>query len=419
MGQRFCKTFGAPFQGIFNTSTYLKAARNLEDKIRHLRDLVESVQNTKNDTWEYEYIITYKVSLASYVDIAKKEAGSFATRFEYATVLPETQASTYLEATSDTKRNHQRWLDFGPKDALDIAEWEAAKARMDQVKNSGEEFQFFHTSKPVFKRHTKTGATRDDRTHVDVRPDVVIIKHDTRREARSRAQLGFDKDFVEMAVRPGRSIVFDLLIGDMKSIALLQRRRREVIVEMGGRPSHTVQKLMTFNQNQNLAIQRIMQLFHQDSVDLSYCSKELEMAASYNITLLAMTFVKDLYDSMKYATIDVRAVQLDFTEALWVDALVRRLRTQGPNIVQVHSGPTNLSVSDADSAICFACIAMMETGSYNIDPRGLQNVFAIGAADSLYVASILLQDPASKNLAPIKRFTGNIGSAGIAFVGLT
>jgi len=37
--QRFCTMFSSPFQGIFSVSTYLKAAYDLEDKIRFLREI--------------------------------------------------------------------------------------------------------------------------------------------------------------------------------------------------------------------------------------------------------------------------------------------------------------------------------------------------------------------------------------------
>lgn len=410
MGQRFCKIFGAPFQGIFNTSTYLKVARNLEDKIWHLRETVASVQSTQNDPWGYEFIITYKLSLASYVDIAIQQSGSFRERFEYATAFPEARTPIDPKASCDTKRRHRRWLSFGPHDILDIAEWEAAKSRMNEVNKSGEEVRYFHKSTPIFERHHKRDTTRNNNTKRSM-----IIINDPIREAKARAKQGLDKDFVSMVAPTGHDkIIFDLVVGDMESIALLQRRRPVIIIDPMS--SHAPPKQMVVNQSQHLPVQRVIKLFHQDSVNLSYCSKELDMGAYHNITLLAMTFVKDLYDSMEGATVDVRAVQFDFTESLWVNTLFRRLTHLKPNVIQMNRRLESLSVSDADSAICFACIAMMETGSYNINPDELQNVFAIGAADSLYVASALLQDPASKTLAPVKRFTGNIGRAGMAFM---
>ncbi|OTA76887.1 hypothetical protein M434DRAFT_87894 [Hypoxylon sp. CO27-5] len=58
----------------------------------------------------------------------------------------------------------------------------------------------------------------------------------------------------------------------------------------------------------------------------------------------------------------------------------------------------------------------METGSYNLNPDELENVFAISAADSLYIASALVQDLTTKTTCPVKRFIGTIGRAGMAFM---
>ncbi|CAG9946437.1 unnamed protein product [Clonostachys rosea f. rosea IK726] len=60
---------------------------------------------------------------------------------------------------------------------------------------------------------------------------------------------------------------------------------------------------------------------------------------------------------------------------------------------------------------------MMETGSYNLHPEDLNNVFALSSADSLYICSAVLEDPATNtSSAPIQRLAGNIGRAGVAFL---
>ncbi|VUC21602.1 unnamed protein product [Clonostachys rosea] len=60
---------------------------------------------------------------------------------------------------------------------------------------------------------------------------------------------------------------------------------------------------------------------------------------------------------------------------------------------------------------------MMETGSYNLRPGDLKNVFALCTADSLFISSAILEDPATNTSnAPIQKLTGNIGRAGVAFL---
>lgn len=65
----------------------------------------------------------------------------------------------------------------------------------------------------------------------------------------------------------------------------------------------------------------------------------------------------------------------------------------------------------------FACIAMFESGSNNLDPAHLEEVFAMSSGNSLYIIGALtcdfleLPEPSS-----IHRIIGNIGRAGITFL---
>ncbi|OTA61404.1 hypothetical protein K449DRAFT_331151 [Hypoxylon sp. EC38] len=134
------------------------------------------------------------------------------------------------------------------------------------------------------------------------------------------------------------------------------------------------------------------------------------------MTLLGMTFIESLYRDSPDATVDVRAVQFDFHKALWLDSAIKQSITRKTVFVNDNHAIPGLSVHGVNTATCFSCIAMMETGSYNLNPDELKNVFAIGAADSLYIASALIQDPVSESPCPVKRFIGNIGRAGMAFM---
>lgn len=58
----------------------------------------------------------------------------------------------------------------------------------------------------------------------------------------------------------------------------------------------------------------------------------------------------------------------------------------------------------------FACIAMFESGEFNLDPSSLQSVFALSTGGSIFVASASLADPsADSSLSPIRRVFGNLG----------
>jgi hypothetical protein len=60
---------------------------------------------------------------------------------------------------------------------------------------------------------------------------------------------------------------------------------------------------------------------------------------------------------------------------------------------------------------------MFESGTCNLDPSTLSEVFAMSSGNSLYVAANLLCDPYEQPApAEIRRVVGNIGRAGITFL---
>jgi hypothetical protein len=65
----------------------------------------------------------------------------------------------------------------------------------------------------------------------------------------------------------------------------------------------------------------------------------------------------------------------------------------------------------------FGCIALLESGTLDCDPVGLQDVMALSVRNSLYVASQLLHDPADDTPSgAITLVVGNIGQAGLTFL---
>ncbi|KAH6989800.1 hypothetical protein BKA56DRAFT_728191 [Ilyonectria sp. MPI-CAGE-AT-0026] len=65
----------------------------------------------------------------------------------------------------------------------------------------------------------------------------------------------------------------------------------------------------------------------------------------------------------------------------------------------------------------FSCLAMFESGSLDIDPSNLTNVFAMSSSNSIFVASSLLCDPyETTSEMEIQRVHGNIGQPGVSFL---
>ncbi|KAL2130148.1 hypothetical protein VTI74DRAFT_6837 [Chaetomium olivicolor] len=179
-----------------------------------------------------------------------------------------------------------------------------------------------------------------------------------------------------------------------------------------------------------LSTKKLMNLFQPDRINFDLlATRHLALDFKTNASLLGMTFIDALYKQLGDATVDVRAAKVNLNKAHWVKSAFEHYKTshsrQGQDRKEAGSRHfvsdeivVYLAPSGADMATTFACIAMLETGSFNFHPSELSPVFALCSADSMYVASVLLRDPAQRGdqEVGITRVTGNIGRAGMALM---
>jgi len=79
--------------------------------------------------------------------------------------------------------------------------------------------------------------------------------------------------------------------------------------------------------------------------------------------------------------------------------------------------PSSLQPYDLERGTAFACIAMFESGIYNISPSLLKDVIAMSSSDSIYIGGALLLDPHEQtHSGDIRRVLGNIGKPGMTFL---
>lgn len=448
MGQRFCTSFDGPFQNIFNVPTYLKAAINTEDKIKLLREIAQSMSSRQDQPQDYEFIIAY---VQPYPIVCSGSVDTVKHGFEIATAFPEYLFSGEGDEKLDS-RCHRRWLIVKPNDlkndivssvASQIAALglhagdedqtndaetearlkgaiEARFSRFRSIMGSGEKVHYLNDVFPKFVVHRRIEQLRG-------KDDVVVYKTErSRRQSRYRDRtiIHYEQEAdncVTMNTKEGpshRGIQYDVVVGDLDTIALLRRPRSiPPLVHQASRWPRNSQEDLT--PTYHMDIQKIVQLFRPGTVDFAQCASQLQLNGADTPSLLGMTFIEELYKNMEGATILVRAVEFNLRRALWLDSAIKMLtlRPKGYGVLDEDRGIPLIRPKDVDAATCFACIAMMETGSYNINPGELDNVFAICAAESLYVASALLRDPADQNPSSVvQRFTGNIGRAGMAFM---
>jgi hypothetical protein len=147
-----------------------------------------------------------------------------------------------------------------------------------------------------------------------------------------------------------------------------------------------------------------------------------------------------VYKLMPSATVTTSIFTKPLHEALWLDENSPRLFLEGSRTTTSNQIDSDDDSSDApdpanelhspnedhfewlmkytlDRPRTFACIAMFENASMNIDPEGLKEVMALSVANSIYVAMPLLCDPYVQPLDhEVKHIVGNIGRPGITFL---
>jgi hypothetical protein len=117
--------------------------------------------------------------------------------------------------------------------------------------------------------------------------------------------------------------------------------------------------------------------------------------------LKACAKMANIYKLLPGATISTLVLNKQLNKSKWVLGTVR-----------VGGFGSPLTLAEA-----FACVAMFESGSCNLDPGTLSEAFAMSSGNSLYIAGSLLCDPYEQpGPSEIRRVVGNIGRAGITFL---
>ncbi|OTB05970.1 hypothetical protein M426DRAFT_10107 [Hypoxylon sp. CI-4A] len=163
------------------------------------------------------------------------------------------------------------------------------------------------------------------------------------------------------------------------------------------------------------------------------------------VSLEAFGYISVLYENLIGASINLEILQHPLHTAEWAQYLFGLSKpdpTTNPTMLEFDeldaSGECDWSYESDESHdtlytevlelhrepsenLCamLSCIAMCESGEYNVDPRQLKGVIALSAGDSIFAASALVSDPAeaSRNGKPmIQRLFGNLGRSELAFL---
>ena len=212
---------------------------------------------------------------------------------------------------------------------------------------------------------------------------------------------------------------FDVIAGDVKDVSLLvkissghQQRKRKALEALNSASSnswkdpHMMASIFKSpNADPELTLHLISRIIATSSVTLPRFGRKISIYtynfANYMRSLNAVSISTRVYSNLPGATIASGIVSRPLHKALWI-----------PNdpILPYQTAPLprqNL----------FACIAMFESGSYNLNPEDLRNVMAISARNSLYVSKTMLADPFETSSADeVKLVIGNVGCKGLVLM---
>ncbi|GAB1316049.1 hypothetical protein MFIFM68171_06259 [Madurella fahalii] len=430
LGRNFCKPVAAPFQNLFTVDAYMDVAMELEDKIRLLREIAAKLDAQENLYRDYRYLIIY--------DCEYQAPHGIKGGVEFATACPEFGIVRGVVDTAQP-RAHRRWL-LWTKDGSE-------SSRIKQLHDSGEEVNHHWNSYPQFIIKPNIGPC-----YYTSNQPTVLIAHGTRSRRANHYRARYNmppRDQAEIHMRTSQrdEFSYDVIYGEWPArrngIALLRRQDMSQNVIVQG----TTESSRKAPEPTYVLSTKLMSLFRPDLVRFDQVALALRRNHKASNYLIGMTFINELYKDMLDATVDVRAAKVDLSKAHWVTSAVaqhmsnfsiddlaaesgidgapsvgsattRRAYVPQPGLL-CDDSVLALSPRTTDTATCFVCIAMLETGSFNISPSELSSVFALCAANSMYIASSLLRDPAQSQetgRGRITRVTSNIGSAGMVFM---
>lgn len=148
----------------------------------------------------------------------------------------------------------------------------------------------------------------------------------------------------------------------------------------------------------------------------------IQRPVDWIVSLRSLEVANRVYGPLHGATVSLRIIDQDLSKVLWMPESLKRVRTS-PGSSQLTKFrdavrvPVDRHVDTMTRAESFSCIAMFESGHFNINPDNLSEVIALCSEDSIFVSEILLSSPdIDASQLGLRRMVGNIGHAGMVLM---
>ncbi|KAK3294491.1 uncharacterized protein B0H64DRAFT_188735 [Chaetomium fimeti] len=134
------------------------------------------------------------------------------------------------------------------------------------------------------------------------------------------------------------------------------------------------------------------------------------------LSLRALELANEVYDRLPSATVSIQVTEQELIKAHWLPLSIQdALRAESNADAYLTACiPASQHLKSMGRAQSFACVAMFESGRFNIDPAKLNEVIALCSEDSIFVSEILLSDPSmDAEKLSIRHIIGNVGVPGM------
>ncbi|KAL8672969.1 MAG: hypothetical protein Q9168_002602 [Polycauliona sp. 1 TL-2023] len=434
-GKTFLGTPAAPCFGLLEHGSFVNIVASEEERIDLLREVGRRVAEQMR-LQSPQMFIRYKhrLSESSWV-------------YEYASAIPYiTGWKRKADDTSCSIQSHHRWLYSGGCARLGEANHEYYERYRQETGNSTQEIEDAYARSGDTYRSASGSA--DTMTPLEnncnyVRREAVLQaagEHVSRREEQNIEDL-FPGEVGIHWWRAGSPLpYYNFTYGSINDAALFVATTKKPYIE-------TIQ-----TSEMNAAL--LYSMFEGHEVDKLTIAQELDDKLRFARTdvdphlksLKGISTAAMMFRYFQNASVDVRILERGLYSASWIRSCIAPEEHQEVQHLHPISSATPFSLSSyafskpgtilenkplwslrgTPAALmpyvlsepqAFACLAMFESGRYDIDPGQLVNVMAMSSGDSIYVSAALLTDPYD-NTQPgdIRGFIGNIGRPGITFL---
>jgi hypothetical protein len=162
---------------------------------------------------------------------------------------------------------------------------------------------------------------------------------------------------------------------------------------------------------------------------ISLISKVHKLSESYCLSLHALDLASNIYRNLSASTVSLKVVSKCLHHSLWLPRPLFEPDAQPP-IQQYDQLTFNPFIDETarsllhypvarfpNRAESFACIAMFESGTLDLEPSELDMTLAVCSENSIFVAGVALSDPFDHVAGhDIRHLVGNIGRPGLCML---